>query len=185
MNTDRERMITNIARSSHELFRTLFRPASFDWLGLDLSMAQFKALFVLAGRGPITVGALGQILQIQLPATSHAAKGLVRLGLARRLKDANDRRCTYIQLTPHAEELVDQLREGSRDAFHIVLARLADEDLAAAQRGLQAMAMAARKGAPGSGTPEPGAPSAGSTAGESLGPCLGGPDIRDLEEELS
>jgi len=83
-------MITEHRAIEPRVFPHAFSSGVLRLARLDLSMAQFKALFVLAGRGPITVGALGQILQIQLPATSHAAKGLVRLGLARRLKDAND-----------------------------------------------------------------------------------------------
>ena len=44
--------------------------------------------------------------------------------------------------------LVDQLREGSRDAFHIVLARLADEDLGEAGRMATRAAAQIARGTP-------------------------------------
>jgi DNA-binding MarR family transcriptional regulator len=182
MTLDREQAIGDIARSAREIFRTLWRMTAVDWLGLDLTMAQLKALFALAGGEPMTVGALGQMLQIQLPAASHAAKGLVHLGLARRLKDPNDRRCTYIQLTPYAEDLADKLREGRREAFRSLLVELADEDLAAALRGMQAIAAAAARGP---GSPAPTEASAGLNGRYNFGPCFAGPDIRALEEETS
>jgi MarR family transcriptional regulator, organic hydroperoxide resistance regulator len=142
MTFDREQMISDIVRASQAVFRALNPYTASEWLGLELTMAQLKALFALAGQEPMTVGALGQALQIQLPAASHAVKSLVRLGLAQRLKDENDLRCTYIHLTPYAEDLVDQLRQGSRDAFRSLLAGLTDDELAAAQRGLGALAAA-------------------------------------------
>jgi DNA-binding MarR family transcriptional regulator len=185
MTLDREQAIGDIERSAREIFRAVWRLTTLDWLGLELSMAQLKTLLALAGREPMTVGALGQMLQIQLPAASHAAKGLVRLGLARRLKDPNDLRCTYVQLTPYAEELAQQLREGRREALRSLLAELSDEDLVAALRGLQAMAAVAARDAGSSGPTALAAGRGGLGGSESFGPCFTGPDIRILVEENS
>jgi MarR family transcriptional regulator, organic hydroperoxide resistance regulator len=182
MTLDREQAITDIAYAAHEVFRALNPMATMEWLDLELSMAQLKALFVLSGHGPMTVGALGQSLQIQLPAASHAVKTLVSQGLARRLKDENDLRCTYIELTPHAEALVDQLRQGRRDAFHKLLAELSDEDLAAGLRGLGAMAAAAARIKLAFATP-PGDTS-GSHGRDASEPCPPHTDSDELTEVL-
>lgn len=180
MTLDREKAIGDIAQSAREIYRVVYRPTTLDSLGRDLTLAQLKALIALAGRKPVTVGALGQMLQIQLPAASHAAAGLVRMDLARRLKDPCDRRCTYIQLTPHAEELVDQLREDRRGAFYSLLVGLSDEELAAAQRGLRAIAAAAARQRATEPTGAEGAAPEGR-----FGSCLDGQDVRTLEEEIS
>jgi DNA-binding MarR family transcriptional regulator len=185
MTLGREQMIDDIERASSQLFDVLLRPVPNEWIELTLSLAQLKALYLVDSRGPMTVGTLGQTMQVQLPAASHVADSLVRLGFARRLKNANDRRCTYIQLTQRGEELVHRLRDVSTDAYRGVLAALSDEDLAAAHRGLLAMAaVAARESATGSDTLAA-EPADGSASGKRSGACLGAADIRDLEEEIS
>ncbi len=132
-----------------EIWRDVFREINFlnmpELLSLDLTMAQLKALLALARSGPMTVGALGQALGIQLPAASHAADSLVRLELAQRYEDPEDRRRTFVQLTPRAQALIGEAREGRRGLFRGWLAELADDDLAALLRGLQAIASVAAR----------------------------------------
>ncbi len=132
-----------------EIWRDVFRAINFfnmpELLSLDLTMAQLKALLALSRGKPMTVGALGQALGIQLPAASHAADSLVRLELARRYEDPEDRRRTFVQLTPRAQALTEEAREGRRGLFRGWLAELADDDLAALLRGLQAIASVAAR----------------------------------------
>jgi DNA-binding MarR family transcriptional regulator len=142
---NREQAIAQVMECWRDVFHAINPPALSDWLALDLTMAQLKALFVLTGGEPVTIGALGQALGIQLPAASHAAENLVRLELARRYEDPADRRRTFVQLTPRGRELVEQLRAGQRGQFHRWLAELSDDDLAALLRGLQAIAAAAAR----------------------------------------
>jgi DNA-binding MarR family transcriptional regulator len=137
---DREQAIAQIIECWRDVLHAIYEPALSNWLALDLTMAQLKALLALTGGEPVTIGALGQTLGIQLPAASHAAENLVRLELARRYEDPDDRRRTFVQLTPRGQELVEQLREGRRGQFHAWLAELSDDDLAALLRGLQAIA---------------------------------------------
>jgi len=142
----REQTIEQILECSRHLFRAVNSPTTPDWLGLDLTMAQLKALFALAGDEPTTVGALGQKLRIQLPAASHTTDSLVRLKLAERHEDSEDRRRTFVRLTPRGRALVEQLREGKREWLRGWVAELADDDLAALLRGLQAVvAVASRR----------------------------------------
>jgi DNA-binding MarR family transcriptional regulator len=142
---NREQTVDGITQAWRDVFRAINFLNMPEWLGLDLTMAQLKALLALAGDEPMTVGALGQALGVQLPAASHAADSLVRLELARRYEDPEDRRRTFVQLTPRARALVEQLREGRRGLFHRWLAELADDDLAALLRGLQAIAAVAAR----------------------------------------
>jgi MarR family transcriptional regulator, organic hydroperoxide resistance regulator len=134
---DREQTINQIMESYEGVSRALVSFTTPNWLELDLTMAQLKALFALAGNDPITVGRLGQMLRIRLPAASHAADSLVRLELAHRYEDSEDRRRTFVQLTPRGQSMVAQLRQGKRDLFRTWLAALADDDRAALLRGLQ------------------------------------------------
>ena len=137
---NREQTVDRITEAWRDVFRAINFLNMPEWLGLDLTMAQLKALLALAGGEPMTVGALGQALGVQLPAASHAADGLVRLELAQRYEDPQDRRRTFVQLTPHAQALIEEVREGRRGLFRRWLAELTDDDLAALLRGLQAIA---------------------------------------------
>jgi DNA-binding MarR family transcriptional regulator len=144
--TNREQTVDRITQVWRDIFRAINFLDMPEWLSLDLTMAQLKALFALAGGGPMPVGALGQALGVQLPAASHAADSLVRLELARRYEDPEDRRRTFVELTPRAQTLIEAMREGRRGLFRGWLAELSDDDLAALLRGLQAVAdVAARR----------------------------------------
>ncbi len=142
---DREQTVDRITEVWRDVFRTINFLNMPELLGLDLTMAQLKALLALSRGKPMTVGALGQALGIQLPAASHAADSLVRLELARRYEDPEDRRRTFVQLTPRAQALIEEAREGRRGLFRGWLAELADDDLAALLRGLQAIASVAAR----------------------------------------
>jgi DNA-binding MarR family transcriptional regulator len=144
--TNREQTVDRITQVWRDIFRAINFLDMPEWLSLDLTMAQLKALFALAGGGPMPVGALGQALGVQLPAASHAADSLVRLELARRYEDPEDRRRTFVELTPRAQTLIGAMREGRRGLLRGWLAELSDDDLAALLRGLQAVAdVAARR----------------------------------------
>jgi len=137
--TDREQTIERIMEAYGGVAQALTALTTPSWLELDLTMAQLKTLLVLAGNSPITVGRLGQMLRIQLPAASHAADNLVKLELAQRYEDPDDRRRTFVRLTPQGQALAAQLRQGRRELFYAWLAALADDDLAALLQGLRAV----------------------------------------------
>jgi len=100
-----------------------------DWLQLDLTTAQLKALFALSLEQPATIGVLAQRLGVGLPAASHIVERLVRLRLVSRYEDAADRRRAYAQLTGEGEALLSRLREGSRERIRAHLTRLTDAQL--------------------------------------------------------
>jgi DNA-binding MarR family transcriptional regulator len=180
----REQTIDQIRECFWDVFRAINPPATPDWLGLDLTMAQLKALFALARGEPMTVGALGQVLRIQLPAASHAVDSLVRLELAKRYEDPEDRRRTFVQLTSRGQALVEQLREGRSGLSRRWLAELADDDLAALLRGLQAIAAVAAHHI--GMYPIPAEQLSRRHDPPAVGrshPCAANPDVRKLEEE--
>jgi DNA-binding MarR family transcriptional regulator len=146
--SSREENIEAIKACMHQLSRAVNPPMAPDWLGLDLTMSQLKALFALAGAGPTTVGELGQILQIQLPAASHTVDCLVRAKLARRYEDPEDRRRTYVELNDRGSTLVEHLREGKRELLQRWLDYLSDDDLVAMLRVLRRLATVAAEHTP-------------------------------------
>ncbi|MEA2639592.1 MAG: MarR family transcriptional regulator, organic hydroperoxide resistance regulator [Chloroflexota bacterium] len=136
MGFNRDALIDELITRQGAFFRTALGDS---WLQVDLTMAQFKAACALAIDQPATVGALGQRLGIGLPAASHIVERLVRLELADRYDDPNDRRRAYVRLTAAGEALIGQMRDGSRERIRTRLARLADDELTELNRLLQIM----------------------------------------------
>ncbi len=121
--------------------RRLFGSQIAEWIRLNLSMGQVKALMVLAREaGPgMNVTALAEALHVGKPAASILVDQLVQLGYVERTEDHEDRRRTLVALTPKALDLVERLRQGGYEPFSRWLAALDADDLAAMTRGLRAL----------------------------------------------
>jgi DNA-binding MarR family transcriptional regulator len=114
--------------------------SSPSWLELNLSMAQLKALFFLSDQGPQPIGQIGCLLGVTLPTASYQVERLVRAGLVERVQDERDRRRTLVHLTEKSTELVRSLRQGRADRMRSWIGHMSPEDIAALERGLNALA---------------------------------------------
>ncbi|MFA5787008.1 MAG: MarR family transcriptional regulator [Actinomycetota bacterium] len=109
-------------------------------LGLDLTMAQLKALIVIAHHGPAPIGRVAEHLQVGMPTASHLVDRLVQAGLIERTEDPSDRRRAIVKLSAEGGSLVAGLREQGREHLRPWLSRLDPLDLDALLRGLKAFA---------------------------------------------
>jgi len=119
------------------------KPREAEWLSLDLTMGQLKALFVLTAQGPRSVGTLGRALAIGEPAASLLVDKLEERGLAGRQDDPGDRRRTLVVPTREATALAVRLRRSRDGQLTDWLTRLRSEDLDHLHRGLAALLTAA------------------------------------------
>ena len=110
------------------------------WLKLDLTMAQFKALVSVERSSGISVCEVGRELSIGESAASLLVDQLVRRGHVGRTTDPADRRRVLLAVTARGEELLRELRQGSREILNDWLAELGDDDLKALAHGLRALA---------------------------------------------
>jgi DNA-binding MarR family transcriptional regulator len=115
------------------------KPRAAEWTGLDLTMGQLKAVFILISQGPLSVGGLGRSLSIGEPAASLLVDRLQERGLAERREDPTDRRRTLVVPADSAGELVARLRRSRDEQVTGWLARLSDEELNDLHRGLEAL----------------------------------------------
>src|SRR5215470_14883981 len=81
------------------LTRMLHHHAAPVWLQTDMTVAQLRALFVVADFGPIPIGGVAARLGIGLPAASSLVDRLVDQGLVKRREDPADRRRTLAEPT--------------------------------------------------------------------------------------
>ena len=135
-----EEMIEAALGAQREIAQALHAAAEPVWRGLELTMVQLKALFVVAEDAELTVGGLASQLGVGKPAASMLVERLVQLELATRTEDMLDRRRTLVRLTPSGHDLVEKLRQGGSDRMRLLLVQLDSADLSALVQGLQALA---------------------------------------------
>jgi DNA-binding MarR family transcriptional regulator len=143
MRPGREQLVEQTLEQFGQTFHTFARSTAAEWLHLDLSMAQLKALFVLMHEQPVPIGALADRLGLGMSGGSHLVDRLVQEGLVERSEDPDNRRRTLIRLTPHAESLVRRLQQGRLEQVRRCLRRMEEADLEVLLRGLRALDAAA------------------------------------------
>ena len=130
----RERCMASLRRLSH----TLGEPDE-EWLALELTMGQLKAMMALVLHGPLGVGDLGRRIGISEPAASTLVDQLESRGLAARGPDPTDGRRTLVTPEAAARERFEGLLHGRVERVLGLLGRLGDDDLEALARGLRAL----------------------------------------------
>jgi MarR family transcriptional regulator, organic hydroperoxide resistance regulator len=138
----RDAAIDEALAAQRRLMQAMHASADPAWLHLDLTMGQLKALFALADAA-LSVGRLADRMGLSQPTVSQLVDRLVQLGLAARTEDPDDRRRACVSLTEQGRARITRLREGGEDRWRALLGQLADEDLAAWTRGLEALARVA------------------------------------------
>lgn len=133
----------------------------------DITFAQYRALVVLASRGPQRIADLAGMLEVAPSTAGRMCDRLARKGLIRRHRARADRRAVLVSLTAAGRKVVDDATARRRQLIAGILGRLpaaAQQDVAHA---LQAFADAAgevpdRQWPPAAASPQaPAAPRAG------------------------
>ena len=131
--------IRAILEAQHSIARNGPIKHTDEWINLDLTMGQLKALMALAQQR-MHVRQLAEALGVGKPAASIIVDRLVQLGLAQRIEDPEDRRYTQVSLTDEGSERVERLHQGKLDRLVQWFEAMDPDDLAALRRGLQALA---------------------------------------------
>ncbi len=123
------------------IYKAVLGLNSDEWLSLDLSMGQLKALVKLTARRGMSVSEVAEALGVGKPAASMLVDRLAQHGYVTRHEDPNDRRRTVVTPTEAGEGLVTRLRQsGGEQAMARWMRQMATEDLAALTRGARALA---------------------------------------------
>ncbi len=104
----------------------------------ETTIAQYRALVVLASRGPQRLVDLASALGVAPSTAGRMCDRLVRKGLIRRQRARADRRSVHVSLTLAGRDVVDQATQRRRELIGVILARLP-----AAEQNAVAAAMAA------------------------------------------
>jgi DNA-binding MarR family transcriptional regulator len=119
--------------------------------GDEVTLPQYRALVVLAARGPQGTADLAAALAVNPSTATRMCDRLVRKGLVRRHRQAGDRRTVRITLTPAGHDLVAEVTRRRRAELARLLGVLPQDQHEPVIAAFQAFAEAAGE------TPAPGA----------------------------
>lgn len=86
-------------------------------LDSDVTLPQYRALVVLASRGPQRVVDISTELGVNPSTGTRMCDRLVRKRLIRRYRSQTDRREVHLTLTPAGEQLIREVTDRRRDEF--------------------------------------------------------------------
>jgi DNA-binding MarR family transcriptional regulator len=108
-----------------------------------LTLAQFRTLVVLAGRGPQNVGALAEELGVHSSTATRMCDRLERRGLIARQPSEHSRREVTVRLAPPGRRLLNRVTAVRRQAIGDIVRRVPRALRPAMVQALQAFAEAA------------------------------------------
>jgi DNA-binding MarR family transcriptional regulator len=136
----------------------------------ETTIAQYRALVVLASRGPQRMVDLAQGLGVTSSTAGRMCDRLLRKGLIRRHRARADRREVLVSITPPGREVVDQATARRRALISEIVSHLSPAEQTQVAAALTAFAAAAGE-VPDSLWPEaPAAALPSSTAAAASGP---------------
>ena len=90
----------------------------------ETTIAQYRALVVLASRGPQRMVDLAGALEVAPSTAGRMCDRLVRKGLIRRYRARADRRAVLVSITPAGRDVVDQATTRRRELISAILSGL-------------------------------------------------------------
>ena len=92
----------------------------------DVTLPQFRALVVLAVRGPQRSIDIAEELRVNPSTGTRMCDRLVRKGLVRRTRSSSDRRVVRLRLTKAGHDIVEQVMDRRRAELERLVAATAD-----------------------------------------------------------
>jgi DNA-binding MarR family transcriptional regulator len=108
----------------------------------DTTIAQYRALVVLASRGPQRMTGLAAALAVTPSTAGRMCDRLVRKGLIRRHQDRSDRRAVQVSVTAEGRQVLDSATGRRRELIADVLRKLPLGQQSAVADALRALAAA-------------------------------------------
>ena len=140
----------------------------------DTTIAQYRALVVLASQGPQRMVDLATALDVTPPTAGRMCDRLLRKGLIRRHRARADRRAVRVSVTAAGRQVVDQATARRRELIAGILGRLPTAQQSAVASALAAFAEAAGEIPDSLWPPEPASPAPAARAGMKREPACSG-----------
>jgi DNA-binding MarR family transcriptional regulator len=127
--TERTQLIDSLLREFDSLNGRVAEFSGPDFLGIDITMAQAKLLFLVRGRGSVPMSDLVARLGVSVPTVTGIVDRLVERDLVVRRGTPEDRRRVVIEITRAGVDLIDGMREFNQRQVRTLLGVLDDDEL--------------------------------------------------------
>jgi len=136
-------VVDAVLRASRVLVSVAVR--SLAGVDHDVTLPQYRALVVLASRGPQRPTELAERLAVHPSTVTRLCDRLVTKGLIERSASSVNRREVSVRLTPKGRRLVDRVTARRRDEIARIVANIPERERAATVHALQALGDAAQE----------------------------------------
>jgi DNA-binding MarR family transcriptional regulator len=126
---DRSTLIGEVLREYDHLNSRMADFSGPTFLGLDITMAQAKVLYLVRATGSLPMSDLVARLGVTVPTVTGIVDRLVERELVVRRGTPDDRRRVVIEITPAGVELIDGMRDLSAGQFLGLLAVMDEAEL--------------------------------------------------------
>jgi DNA-binding MarR family transcriptional regulator len=106
---NKEQLIQSTLELGDKGFRELFVFLPKEWLSLDLTAGQLRALLLLFTNGPTRMSDISSTLGVSMATATGVIDRMVERGIVVRESDPNDRRIVLCRVSPEGEKLVSGL----------------------------------------------------------------------------
>jgi DNA-binding MarR family transcriptional regulator len=135
----REQLVDETIRGFVEIVLTEKFADMPNWMDLDLTVSQVRAIYLLAFHGTLTISKMASLLGMGKPAASILVQQLVQQELVERAEDPVDRRRALVHLTGRGVELVRGRIDRRESKFRSRLRQMSDEELTNLLHGILAL----------------------------------------------
>lgn len=113
--------------------------ANAGWMDSDLTLGQLRFVFVLAEKGPLSIGHVAGHLGVTLTTASQFVDRLERPGYVERVHRSDDRRVVECRLASRGLELIAAMRGMQREGFTRLMSLLDPAEFRDFERLLRVM----------------------------------------------
>ena len=106
---NKEKLIQSTLELGDKGFRELFVFLPKEWLSLDLTAGQLRALLLLFTNGPTRMSDISSALGVGMATATGVIDRMVERGIVVRESDPNDRRIVLCRMSSEGEKLVSGL----------------------------------------------------------------------------
>ena len=107
--TSKDALIESTMQMAEEGFRHLFDFTPKEWMHMDLTAGQLRALLLFYTKGPVRMSDIAATLGVSTATATGVMDRMVERGIVTRESDPGDRRIVLCRMSPEGERLVSGL----------------------------------------------------------------------------
>ncbi len=145
--SEQDSLMQSVVAHQKIMFQSMQGQEMPEWLGSEMTMPQFKIIFLLYTHGPLRMGDIAATLNKNISTATGVVDRLVDQYLIKREEDPDDRRVVIVRLTERGTQVCESFLQAGWQHARNMLERLTLEELRVVEKGMQLMARVAMEDA--------------------------------------